>query len=91
MAKNNKPGRGVRSMRIEDRIKEAASDLHEVCDGVVIVCVKFSGTHDNDEQVVRSTRGSHLAVYKAIDMLNDYDDSGIEIITLDEDESGDAL
>lgn len=90
MAKGKQPGKGVRSLKLDDRVKEAAEDLFEVCDGVVIVCVKFSGANDGDEQVVRSTRGARIAVHKAIDMLNEYDESSINIAVYDEEDDADG-
>ena len=85
MAKrSNQPGKGVKSLRLDERVKAAADELFEVCDGVVIVCVKFSGTHDNDEQIVRALRGPSLAVFKGIDMMNDYDDSRIKVVSIEE-------
>lgn len=84
MAKRNQPGKGVKSLRLDERVKEAADELFEVCDGVVIVCVKFSGAHDNDEQIVRALRGPSLAVFKGIDMMNDYDDSRIKVVSTEE-------
>jgi hypothetical protein len=87
MAKrSNQPGKGVKSLRLEDRIKEAADDLRDVCDGVVIVCVKFGETHDNDETIMRASRGPRMLVGKAIDMLCEYDDSLVEIKTFDEED-----
>ena len=86
MAKGTTPGKGVRSMRIEDRARAAADDLFEVCDAVVIVCVKFSGSNDNDEQVMRVTRGPNIVVHKAIDILYDYDESKIAVETYEDDD-----
>ena len=85
MAKNREPGKGARTTALHKRVSEAADDLNAVCDAVVIVAVRFSGSNDNDEQIVRSIRGAHIAAYKAIDMLNEYDESAIAILTDDED------
>ena len=85
MAKNREPGKGARTTALHKRVSEAADDLNAVCDAVVIVAVRFSGSNDNDEQIVRSTRGAHIAANKAIDMLCEYDESTITIFTDDED------
>lgn len=86
MAKGKEPGKGVRSLSLDKRVREAADELHEVCDAVVIVAVKFSGSSDNDEQVVRSSRGAQIAVFKAIDMMCEYDESKISLILDDVDD-----
>ena len=86
MAKGKQPGKGVRSLRVDERAKEAAADLFTTCDGVAIVCVKFSGENDSAEQIIRVTHGARIAVNKAIDMLCEYDESMIDVPVYDEED-----
>lgn len=81
MAKrSNQPGKGVKSLRLDERVKAAADELFEVCEGVVIVAVAGSGTTDSDERVFRSIRGTRLSVSKSLDHLYRGDVSKPEIV-----------
>ena len=90
MAKGKEPGKGVRSLRIDKRVQEAADDLHAICDGVVIVAVKFSGENDSAEHIVRVTHGTRIAINKAIDMLCEYDESMVDVRVYDHEDDEDV-
>ena len=87
MAKRNSrrtPGKGVVPGSIGERVRAAADDLYANADAVVIVAVRFSGSNDSDEQIVRCTRGSRLALGKAMDQLYERDEREAQVFVDDE-------
>lgn len=92
MAKRSRktPGKGVVPSGLAAKVRDAADDLYAHADAVVIVAVRFSGSGDSDEQIVRCTRGSRLALGKAVDQLIEYDEPCAAIITDDDIEDDDA-
>lgn len=92
MAKGNSrrtPGKGVVPGSIGERVRAAADDLYANADAVVIVAVRFSGSNDSDEQIVRCTRGSRLALSKAMDQLYERDEREAQVY-VDDDVDDDA-
>jgi hypothetical protein len=85
MAKRSRrtPGKGVITGSIGDRVREAADELYASADAVVVIAVRFSGSADNDETIVRCSRGSQLAMGKALDQLYDRDEREAQIFTDD--------
>jgi len=82
--KSRKPGKGVVANGIGAKVSAAADDLFASADAVVIVAVRFSGSGDSDEQIVRATRGPRMAVSKALDQLYDFDEREAAIYTDDQ-------
>lgn len=74
MPPKKKAARRVVNNNLANKAKEVADDLFAHADAVIVVAVRFSGNGDSDEQILRCSRGSQLALGKAVDRLYDYDE-----------------
>lgn len=85
MAKRSRrtPGKGVIPGNIGDRVRDAADSLYANADAVVVVAVRFSGSGDSEETIMRVSRGSRLALGMALSQLYDRDEREAEIFTDD--------
>ena len=81
--KKRTPGKGVVANGIGAKVSQAADDVFASADAVVVVAVRFSGNGDSDEIIARATRGSRMALGKAIDQLYEHDEREAEIFTDD--------
>lgn len=81
--RKKRQGKGVVANGIAAKVAQASDELFASADAVVIVAVRYGGGGDSDEQIIRASRGSRLALSKALDQLYDYDEVQAEIHTQD--------